>query len=200
MLISEIIQECMGDLGCDTADTTLVALFLTWVKGTLRRFPLFTRGRIINTTSTITLSLGANSASLPTGFLREIIVYRKSDGKDIEIEKHPNFKLVVNTGTSGTPLYYEIIGSTIYFDKNADADYTVYIEHSKEIDNVATGDTWAYTSTMIEVLKDGMKGYYYKHTEDDVNARESFSLMKTGLDELDTQYMIDSQGKSIEES
>jgi len=200
VLISDIIGEVIVDVGGDVADTELTTNLLSWAKSTLRRFPLFTRSRLLKTTSTITLSSGANSASLPTGFLRETFVFRKSSGSDIEIEKHPSFKSVVNTSSSGTPLYYEIIGSTIYFDKNANADYTVYIEHSKEIDNVAAGDTWAYSSTMAEILKDGMKYYYFSNAEDRASASDALSMMKIGLDKIEEDHMVDTCGSHIDES
>lgn len=200
MLVSEIISEVIQDVGGDTSDTDLTSLMLNWAKSTLRRFPIFSRSRLFNTTSSVTLSSGTSSATLPTGFLREIYIYRKSGGADIEIEKHPNFKNVVNTTDTGTPLYYEIIGTTIYFDKAADSNYTIYIEHSKEIDGVASTDTWPYSSTMLEILKDGMKYYYYKYTEDSANASEQLALMKSGLDQLEQEYMIDQQGGHIDES
>ena len=200
MTIAEIIADVILDIGGDSADTTLSTNMLAWAKSTLRRFPLFTRARLLKTTSTITVSSGTNSKTLPTGFLREYYVYRKDSGADIEIEKHPNFKQVVNTETSGKLLYYEIIGSVIYFDKNSSGDETVYIEHSKEVDDIASGDTWAYSSPMIEVLKDGMKGYYYGNVEDDVREAKSFSLMKAGLDKIEEDFIIDGSPGYINES
>ena len=190
MLISAIITEIVGDVGGDTSDTDLIALMLTWVKGALRRFPMFTRSRSFKTTSTVSVSSGANSASLPTGFLREVYVYRKSSGADIEIEKHPNFKNVVNTDASGELLYYEIVGSTIYFDKNSSGGETVYIEHYKEIDDVEATDTWAYSSPMAEVLKDGVKYYYYKNVEDQPNAAEALNLFKAGLFLINPKFQL----------
>ena len=200
MLISQIITDVILDIGGDTADTTLSTNMLAWVKSTLRRFTLFTRTRVFKTTSSVSVTSGANSASLPTGFLRETYVYRKDSGADIEIEKHPNFKQVVNTSTSGELLYYEIIGGTIYFDKNSSGGETVYIEHFKEIDDIASGDTWSYSSPMIEVLKDGMKYYYYKNVEDQPNASEALSLMKAGLDRLEEDFIIDNNPGYINES
>ncbi len=200
MLISEIISDVILDVGGESGDTTLTTNMLAWAKSALRRFALFTRARPFKTTSTVSVSSGANSVALPSGFLREVFVYRKSSGADIEIEKHPNFKTVVNTSSSGELLYYEIIGSTIYFDKNSSGGETVYIEHYKEIDGVASGDTWDYSSPMIEVLKDGMKYYYYKNVEDSPNAAESLNLFKAGLDKIEEDFIIDNSPGYINES
>jgi len=200
MLISEIITEVIQDVGGDTSDTDLDALMLVWTKGTLRRFPMFARSRQIKTIGSVTLSSGANSASLPTDFIKESYVYRTSSGADIEIETHPHFKNVVNTSDSGIPTYYEIVGTTIYFDKNADTDYTIYIEYFKELDDIASTDTWSYDTSMLEVMKDGMKSYYYGYVEDKTMRDDSLILFKNGLDEMEAQYVVETGGKYIYES
>ena len=198
MLISAIITEIVQETGGDTSDTDLAALILTCIKGALRRFPLFSRTRGIKTTSSISLTSGASSTSLPSGFINEEKVYWLENGARRNIEDHPNFSGIVNTQDTGVPAYYEIVGATIYFDRKADKDYTIYIEHFKEIDAVAAGDTWAFDSSTAEILKDGAKYTYYSdYTEDQNKGAEKLALFKAGLQELESKFMIKTCGTHI---
>lgn len=201
MLLSEIRDEIINEVGGDVADTSLQNKIFGFMKSALRRFPLHTRSRLLIGTSTIALSTGENNKDLPTDFISELIIYRISSGSRINIEKPPSFSAVVNTVSSGVPLYYEIQGNKIFFDKNADQVYTIYIEHFKEIDTVIAGDTWAYSSPMIEVLKDGTKYTYYSdYAEDPVKGREKLTLFVNGLDTIEEKFMIETGGTHITES
>ena len=46
MIISDIINEVVSEVGGDTSDTDLAAKMLIFAKGALRRFPLFSKARL----------------------------------------------------------------------------------------------------------------------------------------------------------
>lgn len=199
MLISAIITEILSDVGADTSDTTLAGKALIWVKDALRMFPMFTRSRLLVTTSTVSLPLGLNYAALPTGFLSEKVIYRTENGANTIIELSSNFQSIVNTENTGKPDFYHIIGSTIYFDKKADAAYSIYIEHTKEVDDVAAGDTFFGDSSMIKVLKDGAKAAYYSdYVEEPNRGAEKLSMFAQELNQIESRHMIQTQGTHID--
>ena len=203
MLISEVITEVITEVGGDTTDTTLIANMLIFAKGALRRFPLFSRSRLLIGTSYATLAVGENYLTTPTGFIREVsIYYVETDGNRKYLEKitEGEFGSRVTTD-SGTISYYRIVGNVIEFDRKTDTERVVYVEHHKEVDNVAVADDFFGSTDMLEVLKDGMKYYYYKYVEDTAgNDKEALALFKTGLDELESKFMMSEQGGYVEES
>ncbi len=204
MLISELISEIITEVGGDTTDTALTAAMLVFAKGALRRFPLFSRNRLLVDTSYSTLSSGANYLTTPTGFIREISIYYEETGgarKYIEKLTEGQFGSRVNTGTSGTISYYRIVGNVIEFDRNTDTERVIYVEHFKEVDDIETTDNFFGTSDMLEILKDGMKATYYSdYVEDDAKGDRKMGLFKAGLDELESKFMMSEHGGHIDEA
>ncbi len=204
MLISAIIDEVISDVGADTTDTGLVAKMLTFTKGALRRFPLFTRNRLLIDTSYATLSAGANYITTPTGFIRESnnrSVYYIESGARKYIDKltTSEFGDRVDTTASGKPTYYHIVENVIEFDKNADADLVIYVEHIQEVDNVTAASNFFGSSEMAEILKDGIKAVYYSdYVEDNPKGAEKWSLFKIGLDTLEEKFIMSEQGDFID--
>lgn len=202
MLISTIRDEIITEIGGDTSDTDLATKVLQFINSALRKFPLWTRSRFMFTTKSGTLSSGSNSITLPTGIVNERDVYYISSGNRMRIERPPSnsyFNDALNTSATGAPNLYNIIGQTVYFDRTADQDYTIYFECVQEKDGVLAGDTFSADSMVTEVLKDGAKSYYYRYVEDDVPAKDYLQLFKNGLDELDSKYMASELGSHIDE-
>jgi len=203
MIISELITEIISEVGGDTADTDLAAKMLIFVKGALRRAQLFCRHRLLADTSYATLSSGSNYITTPTGFIRETgekSIYYIDSGARKYIEKLTSgqFGLQVNTSSSGKPAYYHIIENVIEFDKNADADLVIYVEHFQELDNITAASTFFGSSDITEVVKDGAKYTYYSdYVEDDAKADKKLMLFKAGLDELESKFMMSEQGGHI---
>lgn len=205
MLISDIITEAMKEVGADLDDTDLEEKMLTLVKGALRWFPLFCRDELLVATSYATLEAGANYLTTPTGFIREVgedSVYYIEDGAHKIITKltDKEFRAVVNTSNTGKPQYYRVISNAIEFDRSADADIDIYIEHFVEVDDVAADDTFFGNTTMVEILKQGVKATYYSdYVEDPAKGREKLDLFKAGLDEIESKHMVSSQGGHIDD-
>ncbi len=204
MLISEIITEVIDECGGDNADTVLTAKMLTFTKGALRRFPLFTRNRLLIDTSYATPSAGANYITTPTGFIREAnnrSVYYIESGARKYIDKltTSEFGDRVDTTASGKPVYYHIVENVIEFDKNADEDLVIYVEHIQEVDNITAASNFFGSSEMAEILKDGIKATYYSdYVEDEVKGDKKLVLFKAGLDELESKFMMSEHGDFID--
>ena len=203
MLISEIIGEVLSDVGEDSGDTDLIAKVLIFAKGALRRFPLFCRSRLLMDTSYATLKAGVNYLTTPTGFIEEIAIYYLVDGKKNYIDKatESEFGDAQNTQLTGNPSYYRIVGNVIEFDKSAAEDLVIYVEHFKEVDNVALADDFFGSTDILEILKDGMKATYYSDYQEDVaKGKEKLALFKVGLDTLDSKFMVKELGTHVTEA
>lgn len=204
MLISEIIDEVITEIGGDTTDTTLEANMLIFAKNALRRFPLYTRDRLLIDTAYSTLNTGENYLTTPTDFIKERSLYYMSGGVRQIIERLTagEMNITRSTGTSGNPDYYRIYGTTIEFDKNAGSDVVIYIEYFKEVDDIEATDTFFGSTDLLEVMKDGMKAIYYSDYADDSDGKgdRKWALFKSGLDALDDKFMIEEQGGYIDEA
>lgn len=200
MLISDVILEVISDVGADSDDSVLVTKMLGFAKGALRRFPLFTKSRLLYITSTDILAAGTNSIPTPTYFISEKLIWYVENGSRKEIIKKDDDKFLelVNTSASGTPEYFHIANNLIEFDKNSEADRTIYIEHLSEVDNVTAASVFFGSSDMLEILKDGMKATYYSdYVEDKIKGDGKLALFKAGLDKLEERHMIEKMGGHI---
>lgn len=203
MLISEIRDEIITEVGGDTADTALQTKVLGFIKSALRRFPQNARARSIVSKKSASLSASSQTVSTPTGFMQERALWREdSDGTrhDITVVKDTRlFNEKYRTDTVGEPEFCRIYGTTIEFHRPANAAYTIYIDCFIEIDNVAAADTWAYDSNMAEILKDGAKFYYYTYTEEENQQANFGKLFSANLVGLDSKYAREEIPDHVEE-
>jgi hypothetical protein len=154
------------------------------------------------TTKSKALSSGQYTFTLPTGIIEIRDVYYISEGNRLRIDKPPSnsyFNDVFNSSATGAPKMYRLVGVDVEFDHAADKDYTIYFECLQEKDALVSTDTFIRNSTVIEVLKDGAKYYYYRYVEDHEVARDYLQLFKAGLDELNSKYDDSELSGHIEE-
>ena len=200
MIISDIITEVITEVGGDTSDTDLASKFLTFAKGALRRFPLFSKSRLLYITSYATLAAGANYITVPTYFLDERAVWYEESGARQIIEKKDDdkFAQIVNTSSSGAPQFYHITNNTIEFDRNNDSARVIYVEHASEVDDVNAASTFFGSTDMLEILKDGIKATYYgEYVEDPIKGDKKLAVFKAGLDALEERHMKQTMGGHI---
>jgi hypothetical protein len=200
MLFSAIRDEIITEVGGDTSDSTLQTLVLGFIKSALRRFPRHTRSRFLLATKSVTLSAGSYYAALPAGFIRELAVFYLSGGGRKDIPKVDDYNEQFNSTSLTPPSGYRIFGSNIEFTHSADQSYTIYIECSAEIDDVIAGDSFTGDSSIVEILKDGAKSYYFDYSEDYPKASEKLGMFKAGLDKLEIDFLSDELPGYIEES
>jgi hypothetical protein len=200
MLISDIITEIITEVGGDVSDSALIAKMLIFVKGALRRFPLFAKSRLLYVTSYATLSANVNYITTPTYFLDERAVWYEESGSRKIIEKVTDevFAQVVNNQVYGPPRYYHIANNVIEFNVNNDVERVIYVEHLGEVDNVALTSDFFGSTDMLEILKDGVKATYYSdYVEDAQKGNSKFSLFSEGLRKLTERHMIETCGGHI---
>lgn len=206
MLISEIYDEIIAEVGGDTSDTDLQDLMLTCMKGALRILPAKARDRTLIGIETITLLASAQSASLPSGFIHEVSdesIWRTEDNKRIVIFRYQrdDFNQVYSSGIIGTPKYYRIYAKTIEFDRKAETDLTIYIECFKEVSSIVASDTFFGNDTVIAALKALTKHTYFDNYEEDESRGATQSrIAQDLLDELDAKYMEEELGTHVVES
>jgi hypothetical protein len=200
MLISAVIDEVISEVGGDTSDTDLISKMLIFAKGALRRFPLFTKSRLLYITSYATLSAGVNYITTPTYFLDERQVWYEESGSRKIIDKVTDavFAQIVNNQSTGVPTKYHITNNVIEFNINNDVERVIFVEHLGEVDNVALTSDFFGSTDMLEILKDGIKATYYSdYVEDATKGDKKLSLFKAGLDKLTERHMIETLGTHV---
>ena len=197
MIVSAIVSEIISETGGDTSDTGLQTLIFGFVKAALRRLPRFMISRSLLITTSISLSAGANSASLPNGFVREKQIYRRdSGGVKVEITHPPYFDFHnVNNNDIGAINHYDILGKVIYFDHKSEAADTIYVECFKnDTSSLVIGDSFVGNDDEVEILKDMTKYIYYKDYEEDMKkAAASKQDAADGIASVKSDYMRQQQ-------
>lgn len=202
MLVSSLITEIIKQVGGDADDTDLEARVLTDFKSALRRLPDYYRDTSLKRVSSVTLSAAAQTASLPSGTLSVVAMWRTHSNRrhEIVIQKdRGKFNEKYRTDISSAPEHAFIYGSTIEFDKTADQNYTISVENFYEIDDVASTDTFAHNSSIAEIIKDGAKAYYYGYTEEESKESKWMAAFEDGLSKIDAKYIRDAVPDHVEE-
>lgn len=203
MLISDIRDEIISEVGGDVDDTDLQDKVLGFIVSSLRRLPDKARVRTVISKKSVTLSSGLQTATLPDGFLEERVVWYETDGarKNIDLPKDTrDFNAAYTTSGSGAPSLARIYGTIIEFDKPADQDYTIYIDCFVECDDVDAADTFGHNSNIAEKIKDAAKYYYYSYIEKDEKAKEFAGIFEDGMIKLDGKYQRNEQPDHVVES
>lgn len=204
MTILEIVQEVLSEVGEDSSDSELQTLLVGFAKSALRRFPRFTRNKMVRDKKSGTLSLNATTMSLPSGVVTvERMFYETTSGdrQEIEMPGLDQFNELYSGQASGAPQYATIRQRTVEFDRKADQEYTIYFEAIIEIDNVTSSTEFIYSSDRLEILKDGIKFYYYyDYTEDTEKGASKGSLFSDGLNKLETEHTRDEMPDQVEEA
>ena len=136
-----IIDSARYDL-IDEADTQYVdAMLLDYLNRGLR--PLCTalaaiKSDWVNTSTNLTLALGASSAALPTLFVSEIRVTVGTQDLTKQSVTKLRERLRDNGTATGSPNYFAIQGTNMLFDKIAAAATTVILEYNASITELAT--------------------------------------------------------------
>ena len=192
MLISEMRDEIIVEIGGDSSDTTLLANILQFIRTGLRRFPLISKQRLLLTTKYASLSAGEQTLTMPTDFITERAVYYVSSGKRKRITKQytNDFNDSFNSDASSDAIStYRIIDDYMEFSVKAETATTIYIEYYKEVDDVDLTDTFFGSSAMAEITKDFAKYSYFMYEEDENKAQHFLALGSGGLRELDAQKL-----------
>lgn len=202
MLIRDIVAELVLEVGGDSDDTDLSSKMLGFIKSALRRFPRFTRNRMVRAQKTATLAAGGQTVAVPSGVVDILQAFYtdESSRQEITRPKLLRFNEEYRTNVYGHPNYFIVRGATVEFDRPSDKAYTIIFECNIEIDAVASSDTWAYSSDRAEILKDGAKAYYFGYVEDEAKESKSLSLFKAGLDALDREYEREETADHVEEA
>ena len=174
LLISEVVDEIINEVGNDTDDSTLVTKMFGFFKAGMREVPTFARQRLVITDETMSLAASAQTldlTGLTYGFSKETNVWRQgTNGARIPIYRPPSrsyFHRLYQTGYPGKPSYYIISGKTMRFDKKADEALTIGIEYFKEISDIETTDTFFGDESLLQACKWLCKEVYYRGYEED---------------------------------
>lgn len=202
MEIKDIRDEVIVEVGGDVSDSALQSKIFQFIKTALRRFPRHTKTRLLIDTYYATLESGEYYLTTPPYFIQERVVYYIDNGKRKEISKLPfdDFNEQFDSTSTSEPNGYRIIGNVIEFLHPADKDYVIYVEFFKEIDDVNLTNKFFGDTSMIEILKDGVKYYYFQYTEDDARANAQLTLFKIGLDVLENSYIVEELPDYIQEN
>jgi len=185
MLISEIRDEIIDEVGGDSTDTDLQTKIVNFIRAALRRLPNRIKDRTLITISYATLSGGAYSLTLPDNFISERDVWRESStGKRIQIVRKGTdvFRGLANQSTPGSISYYIVYAKTMEFDKQADLDVVIYIDHFKSVGTIAKAI------------------YYGDYEEDQEKGDRKLKLALSELDKINAHYQAENLPTHVEES
>lgn len=202
MLISEIRDEIIDEVGQDNTDTIIQGKIFNFIKSALRKLPRHLRDRCLITISYATLSSGEYSLSVPPTFVSERQIWYTDGGerKDIEKVDRPQFNSLFNENTTGVPQYYSIFGKMIEFDRKANQDYTIECEFFKSPGDVALADAFFGGDDLVEIIKDLVKGIYYGDYEEDAQkASIHLQLAQVGLEEGCAAYLEEEFGGHVKD-
>lgn len=206
MLISEIRDEIINEVGQDTTDTGLQTKMLGFIKSALRKLPEAARDKSITTVGSVTITAGSYSASLPLDFLKELspksFWYISGDKREV-VEKIPRdeFNRTFSGGIVGTPSFCSITGKTLEVDLKASEDMTLYIEYFKSVWNVVATDTFAGLDNLIECVKEFTKFIYYADYEEDTEKGAlHLSLARDHADKIKSDFMEEVMGSHVQET
>lgn len=203
MTVQQIIDEIQAESVIDLADATLLNHF----KAGLRYISSLIEDRVFLAEGTITLSSGAQTASLgglSSAFTKERHVWYVSEGARVTIAKPPSlayFHDVYTTTGTGKPSYYRIRGTTIQFDKLADEAVTIGLDYFKEISAVALVDTFLGDERLIQAAKYACKAEYYSsYEEDEIKSARNEVKCKEILMQLQGEFEAAEMGGFVDET
>jgi hypothetical protein len=89
----------------------------------------------LNAMETVLPSFTQSTASVavPAGYLRTKVMTLKAGTSNCEVGGAP-YKKVKQAGTSGQPLYYAVLGDSLYFGPEPDQAYTIDLAYYKALD------------------------------------------------------------------
>lgn len=203
MTLGEIITEITAEIGGDSTDTTLSSNLLMYCKASLRRLPKRVRDRSLVKIGSVSLSSGSQTASLPTDFLKERMVWYVNDGRRVEIDR-VHFKTFnaerYSSNAIAIPTQYRIYGASIEFQAKADQNYTIYLEYFQALtqNSITTSSDFAMREDAVEAFKDLVKSYYYRYEEDHATARDYWAQGFAVFQEIDDEYCDEELGDRIQ--
>lgn len=169
MTINEAIQEIIDESVIDLTTTQMLPYF----KGALRELVSLLKYRGFITEGTLTLSAGAQTASLgslSSGFIMEREIWYVQDYSRVPIYRPQSleyFERIYTTEAIGKPDYYIIQGTTIRFDKKSDVALTIGFDYFKEISAVTGSDTFLGDERIVQAVKHLCKSEFYGDYEED---------------------------------
>lgn len=194
MLISEIRDEVMTDVGADVNDSTLANKIFSFIKSSLRRFPSYMQNKCLQSKKTVAITTGQQTFSYPQNTISIESVYFEKDGKRKEVFQAKDsvfFNSIHNTTEKKEPTGYFVYGNLIELSNPSDSSYTLNFNTISEIDSVSLSDTFLHSSQVAEILKDGVKGYYFGYVEDRTSEATYFKLFREGLDRLEINNQVE---------
>lgn len=203
LLISEIISELITETGGDADDSALTTEWLTLLKGAIRRLPGNVRDRTILTISYATLGSGNQVMTLPGYFISERQVWKLENGRRTEVTKLIGDEFNAQYKAEGGSLdFYRIYRKFLEFNRKAQADTTIEVEHFKDptID-LATTDTFFGNSNLLEIVKDYAKFTHFHGVEEDrAKGADYLQLAQDAAQEQDTEFLEEEIGGYVVES
>jgi len=105
--------------------------------------------RVRKQISQTTITINAETANLPTGFLqvRDFYILSGTQKHSLTYMTPPQMDQIRGTNTSGMPRVYTILGDTFRFSPLPDATYTGYLNFYKQFDALSASNATNYILT-----------------------------------------------------
>lgn len=141
------------------------------------------RLRIMQSSDTLTLSSGSSSASLPSDFLEPIaLVYATGDGPE-QVDIVSLTDAQDTASSSGRPKYFAYQGTSVLFERAADADYSLTLRYYAKLDLASTSTNAVNTAAPFAYLY-GALAAFCSWDENDAGAQRYERLFGEQVSQL----------------
>jgi hypothetical protein len=181
MVVTDIITELVRETGGDQDDTSLSTLWLSFITAALRRIPEQVRTRAIYANTSLTLTSGQRTVTLPSNFAYPKHICRVYDTTrpEITILQDPVFNKYYTTQT-GVPQFARVNVSTIEFECLAVQDYTIVLDYYKDPSYGLTSSD-GVERKLVEPVKEMAKYIYYFDYEEDTEKGQAHLVIANDL-------------------
>lgn len=148
----------LGDFGGQKWDDTQLLHYMNRVVPILDDALISLDSDYTKTTAAVTLSSGGNTATLPTRCDNIIQMWYSTDlwlKEPLEVVMY-RYQLNNSTSTTGTPQYWAHNNTNIYFNIEADANYSLTAVFHQKSATLAIGDNMPYNDTFNEYLREAV--------------------------------------------
>ena len=147
MKVSDLIASTIYDLRNSGYSQWSSNELLDYLNRTVFQLDLVLQARdsdLIHTSTSLSLSQGENSVSLPSDFLSERSLWRDTyEIYKTSLDKIDELRQYYSSSTN-PPTEYAISDSSIVFDFTADDDYTLTLYYNKKTGSLTTSDDMPY--------------------------------------------------------
>lgn len=201
MLLSDLVDEVIDELGADPDDPEIPGKIFGYMRAGMRTIPALVRGRMLTTRQNFTIPFNSNTydlSLLSPSFIRERgFWYTDNNNKKVEIVRMDvsQFKQYQDVQAQAYPRYYNISAKNFFLDRLTSLAMSIEVDYFCAItDSITSATAFTLGEDYIELVKKLTKSIYYEYQEDNDKMTSNKMDAKIFIDELEARYEEDEMG------